>query len=376
MFAKFFLFMLLFVGSVSFAQSTQSTPSPEEMLGEKPIPKPPTAPAGTTTNLPPAPSSEKTMTNTLITPAAEAKPKKKKKRLKGPVDTEPEDFEKEPEPAKPLIERAADYLQGPQEGMSDRVIVLANEVDRLFGTTRALDEYYESSLRIYQTSYVNSKGSGSYDISTNLNLSLPNWKDTEKKFQNWWNGPQDDEGKVTQKEFKEANPWEFNQGVNLRFSRPVAYGALARVSKNFLTGDVVNHFYQQVGWDSDRLWESVTSLTNDYALDRKLLFRFLDEADWGISDEKFNSYHGPSLIYTINRVSLTSFDLRLITIIEDNNLYTDNYTAGITYRTAVLPLNWLFVQITPELSWPRREHFTATWTMYFEIEIVFGSVKQ
>lgn len=275
-----------------------------------------------------------------------------------------------------LINQAAEYLQGPQEGISDRVIILANQVDKLFGNTRALDEYYGSSLRIYQTSYLNTRGSGSYDIQTNLNLSLPNWRSTEKTFQRWWGGDTNvEDERVTKKEFKELNPWDFTQGVNLRFSRPLAYSVVGRASKNFLTGGIVNHFYQQFSWDSDRLWEEVTSLTSDYAVDRKNLLRFINEADWSISNRTFNSYHGPSFIYTINKISLTSFDLRLITAVEDNLFYTDNYTAGITYRTALHPLDWMFLQITPQLSWPRIDHFTSVWTIYLSLEIVFGSVK-
>ncbi|MDG0816801.1 hypothetical protein [Bdellovibrio svalbardensis] len=279
-------------------------------------------------------------------------------------------------PPEPLIKQAAGYLQGSQEGISDQVIILANQVDKLFGNTRALNEYYESSFRIYQKSYVNTKGSGSYDIQTNLNLSLPNWRNTEKVIQRWWSGETEvEEARVTKTEFKELNPWEFNQGVNLRFSRPVDYQIAGRLSKNFLTGPVVNHFFQEVSWDSARLWEEITSVTSDYALDKKNLFRFINEADWGISNYTFNSYHGPSFVYTIDKISLASFDLRLITGTQDNKFYTDNYTAGITYRTALHPLDWMFLQITPELSWPRIEHFTATWTLYVNLEIVFGKKK-
>lgn len=280
-----------------------------------------------------------------------------------------------PEKPQPLINQAAEYLHGPQGDISDSVIILANEVDKLFGSTRALDEYYESSLHIYQKSYYNTKGSGSYDIQSNLNLSLPNWKAAEKTFQRWWSGDTNEAKRITKQEFKELNPWEVKQGLDLRLSRPLAYGAHGRLNKNFLTGPVVNHFYEQVSWDSDRLWEEVTSLTSDYAFNKRTLLRFINEADWGISQRNFNTYHGPSLIYTINKTSLTSFDLRLITAVENNLFYTDNYTAGITYRTALHPLDWMFLQITPELSWPRQEHLTAVWTIYLSLEIIFGSTK-
>lgn len=278
-------------------------------------------------------------------------------------------------PSKPLINQAADYLSSSQEGISDRVIILANEVDTLFGNTRALDEYYESTLRVDQKSYVNSIGKSSYDIQTNLDLILPNWKHTEEKIQRWWSGDDKNDQKVTRKEFKELNPWEVTHGVGVRLARPMAYNARWRGSRNFLTGNVVHHFYEQLSWDSDRLWEEVTSLTSDYALNRNLLLRFVNEADWGVSDRYFNTFHGPSLIYTISKGSLTSFDARVITTTERNLLYTDNYTTSITYRSSLHPLDWMFIQITPELSWPRLQHFTAVWTLYVNLEIVFGSKK-
>lgn len=281
-----------------------------------------------------------------------------------------------PEPPKPFISRTADYLLSSQEGISDSVIILANEVDALFGNTRALDEYYDSSLVLSQKTYYNTIGKSSYDVGTNLTLNLPNWRRMEEGARRWWSGDNSQSEKVTKKEFKEANPWEFNSGVNIRFSRPVAYGVLGRVSKNFLTGPIVNHFTEQVLWDSDNLWNEMTQLTSDYAINRRTLFRFFNEADWAISNQEFNSYHGPSIVYTINKISLTSFDLRLITATENNNFYTDNYTAGITYRTSLHPLDWLFLQITPELSWPRSEHFTSVWTLYLTLEIVFGNKKQ
>jgi len=278
---------------------------------------------------------------------------------------------------KPFFQQASDYLFSSQEGISDRVIILANEVDSLFGSTRALNEYYQSSLVLTQKAYGNTIGEGSYDIQTNLNLNLPNWRRAEEGFRRWWSGESEDEPeeRVTRKEYKELNPWKFNPGLNVRFSRPLAMTLNGRLSKDFLTGPVVNHFYQQVGWDSDHLWESVTSLTSDYALSRQWLFRFLNEADWEISNRLFNSFHGPSFVHTINKTSLTSWDFRLVTATENNNFYTDNYTAGFTYRTALRRWQWMFFQITPELSWPRRERFTAVWTLNLTLDMVFGNRK-
>lgn len=284
--------------------------------------------------------------------------------------------EEETEPSKPFIEEAATYLKTPKEELSETVIVLANQIDALFGNTRALDEYYGSTLHITQTSFLNTKGSGSYDIQTNLNLSLPNLRYTEERIRRWWSEESEEkDGTVTKKEFKELNPWEFHHGVGVRFSRPLAYNALARVSKNFATGFLINHFYEQLNWDSERLWEEVTSLNSDFAISNKLLFRFLNEADWGISNRFFHTYHGPSYIYNIDKISLASFDLRLITGTENNVFYADNYTLGMTYRTSLQSMDWVFIQLKPELSWPRKEQFTSVWTIYLTVDMVFGNKK-
>jgi hypothetical protein len=285
-------------------------------------------------------------------------------------------------PEKPLLTEAAAYLKSSKEGISERVIILANEIDALFGNTRALNEYYSSTFVITQKSYLNTLGSGSYDIQSTLDLSLPNLRYTEERIRRWWSGlggteaeKEKEKKKVSKAEFKELNPWEFNQGSGARLSRPPAFNIHARASKNFLSKHFVHHFMEQVNWDSELLWQETTSLNSDFGLSEKLLFRFLNQADWGISDNKFGTTHGPSLIYSIDKVSATSFDIRMFNWTEENRLYLQKYTAGLTYRTNLHPLDWFFVQITPELSWPRTEDFRSVWTIYLTLDVVFGNKK-
>lgn len=284
---------------------------------------------------------------------------------------------KEAAESQPLINEAAEYLKSSKDTISETVIILANEVDALFGNTRAMREYYDSTFVVSQKFFINTLGTGSYDIQSNLNLSLPNLRYNEERLRRWWSGLTEDESEsiVTRKEYKDLNPWEFGNGIGVRISNPPAYTILTRASKNFLSEHFVHHFSEQIDWDSIRLWEEATSLYSDYAITKKLLFRFVNEANWGISEQKFSTTHGPSFIYSIDKNSLTSFDVRLITESENNLMYIQKYTAGFNYRTVLTPLDWCYLQITPELSWPRTNEFKSVWTIYVTLDAVFGKKK-
>lgn len=308
-------------------------------------------------------SEDKTAESTDITEAIPSK-------TRDPANTQQPN-----EPVQPLIAEAAGYLKKSQEGISNTVIVLANKVDALFGNTRALGEYYDSTFVVTPKSYINTLGVSSYDLQSNLNLSLPNVRYAEERIRKWWQElgeTEDESSKVTKKEFKDLNPWEYGQGVGVRLTRPPAYNFLARASKNFMSTYFVHHFTETIKWDSERLWEESTSLLSDYAFTKKLLFRFLNEAGWGISAGTFATQHGPSFIYNIDKVSVTSFDIRLFSGLDHNILYTQNYAASVTYRTSLHPLDWCFIQITPEWSWPRTNDFKSVWTIYVTLDMVFG----
>ncbi|GEM_PF-5078218 len=267
--------------------------------------------------------------------------------------------------------KSRDYLEETREGVTNRVIRLANTVDSLFGSTRAVDEYEGSTLRVTQRYFLKDRDLGAEDVEASLNLKLPNLEHAEDKFRESIFIP----GQTTTGEgsggLKKKSTWDFTQESGIRVSIPISYFARLRARRDFFTGQMVHHFYEQVGWDSRNQWEEKTSLISDYAINSSLLFRLLNEKDWAMTAGNVTSAHGPSLIYQIDDSSAASFDMRLFTGLHGRAIYTDNYTVGTTYRK-VLPIEWMYVQLNPEISWPREKNFAGQWAVYLQLELLFG----
>ncbi|WP_413585200.1 hypothetical protein [Bdellovibrio sp. HCB274] len=268
--------------------------------------------------------------------------------------------------------------------VSDRVILLANKVDGLFGNDRALDEYYKSSLKITTTSFYNAnQGTFDNNFSTSLTLSLPNLKERERAFNDYWTRKPDqpptsvlDEDFVSLEEFKEQNPWDLATETGIRWKWPIAYFGKLRLSRTYLTDKWVDYWQNEIGWDSEALWSSKVAVTSDYAFSSYFLFRFLNQANWYMSEPSvFGTVHGPSWIYSFEDKSLFSFDLRFLVRSYELELYGDGYAAGFTYRTGFKKVPWVFLELTPVCSWSLADGFTPTTSINLRLDFLFGREK-
>jgi hypothetical protein len=249
-------------------------------------------------------------------------------------------------------------------------------VDSIFGDRRATDEYDGSTLRFTQGATISEGGFGTSDLSLSLNLQLPNLQSMEKRMRQSISddiaGGGSTENETAQEEFKKENAtWDFNQESGLRTRWPPSYFSQLRARRNFLTKSVVHHFLLQVGWDSEAEWEQKTQLTSDYAITQGLLFRFLNEANWAMTNHIFGTIQGPSLIQQIDDSSAISYDARILTNWEADNWYINNYTLGSTYRKALLGRR-MFIEVHPELSWPKIDQHELNWNIYISFELLFG----
>lgn len=289
------------------------------------------------------------------------------------------DFLLQPDPEK---EEADDPSKGVLErsyfGISKRVVNLANSVDSIFGDRRATDEYDGSTLRVTQGATVAESGFSTNDLSLSLNLQLPNLQKMEKRMREKLSQDlggekvEAAEEETAQEIFKRENAvWDFNQESGIRTRWPPSYFSQVRARRNFLTVAVVHHVLLQLGWDSESEWEQKNQLLSDYAISKGLLFRFLNESNWAMTNHIFGTIHGPSLIQQIDDSSAISYDARLLTKWEGDNWYINNYTLGSTYRKA-LSGRRMFIELKPELSWPKIDGHLFNWNFYISFELLFG----
>lgn len=271
------------------------------------------------------------------------------------------------------------YLEETRQVLSHRVLRLADSIDSLFGDKRADDKRDQSTLRVSQRFYTKDGVPGSEDISATLNLYLPNLKRIENRLRDKLaetfeseksNTPNGEVAKVSE---KEKNHWSLNQESGLVLAIPVNYFARLRLRRDFLTNVFINSFYMQVGWSKSNEWEEVNSLNSDYALSRNLLFRFVNEIDWGMTNNSLSSGHGPSIIHEISKTEAISYNLRLNNALEGHTIYSNRASLGSTYRR-LLPNGWVFLELNPEIAWERTTEFHPLYNFFVKVEFVFGSI--
>lgn len=297
-----------------------------------------------------------------------------KKRKPAKVQTPPPPLESYP---------GEEYVEETRQILTNRVLRLADSIDSLFGDKRADDKRNKSTLRVNQRFFVKDGVSGGDDIQATLNLYLPNLKRWEtrlkEKFSKSMQGEERNTSSTKNEDFKrdeleDENPWGLNQENGVILATPIDYFARLRLRRDFLTTRAfVNSFYVQVGWSKRKEWEEVNSLTSDYAINRSLLFRFVNEIDWGMTDKSLSTIHGPSLIQEISKTDGISYDLRLSTVLEGHDVYSNKASLGSTYRR-LLPNGWIFLELNPELAWEREAHFKPLYNFFVKFEFVFGNI--
>lgn len=275
---------------------------------------------------------------------------------------------------------SAASIEETRKNVSKRVFRLANKIDSLFGDRRADDRRNKSTLRVGQRFWVKDGVVGADAFEANLNLYLPNLKRIEKKVEksvkDTFTSPDEPDapssGSSAAAESKEST-WDLNQESGIIVAYPIDYFLRLRVRRDFFKGKFIHSFYEQIGWSKKNEWEEKTSLSSDFAITRNLLFRFLNEKSWAMTNEVLGTTHGPFLLHQLSDISAISYDLLLSTLIEDSAIYSNRVHLGAAYRTQ-MPIKWIFLEVNPEIAWERTTNFKPLYNFYLKFEFVFGNI--
>lgn len=269
----------------------------------------------------------------------------------------------------------ADYVDISRDIITENVQYLGDKIDSIFGDSRTDDTANESTLRLKQQYFWIDGNTGSFDLEASLNLKLPNLEKREEQLRKTvFPEEKPAPNKKSVKKKKDEKKWLFSQESGVRFSFPLNYFIRARLRREFKLGIFVNYFYEQVGWDSERQWEEKTSLTSDYEIRPHLLFRIINEADWGMTYGLFGTTHGLSLLTDFSEQTAFSVDGRFFTKLEGNRLYEERYSFGTSIRHA-LNNGWMFLEITPAFFYDRVNNFEGKPGIFASLELAFGGNK-
>lgn len=273
---------------------------------------------------------------------------------------------------------ADSYVEQTRAVVSAQVLRLSDSIDSLFGNTKYEDKYNTSTLHLSQTGYIKDGLAGTEDPQASLNLYLPNLRKMESRVRDYFFSSSEDEDSASSDLSEEQaveSLWDFNQESGVVLTLPLDYFARLRARREFLTSRYVHSFYQQVGWAKSREWESKTSLTSDSALNRYLLFRFINDLDWAMTNNVLGTTHGPSLIYQVSDTQGISVDFRYGTLIEAKALLTNRISFSSMYRQRT-PLRWIYYSLKPELAWEKATDFRPLYNLYLTFDFIFGKKEE
>lgn len=298
------------------------------------------------------------------------------------LDSETEVEVERPDPPSPPLSVSVNQLQ---QTMTSRVFTLSNRLDSFFGTTRADDEANLSTLRLVHSNYFSETGTESNDFQARLNLRLKNVEDFGLRIQesilrffepeSFKEGPRVPGAPLTgvDKARQELIKWNVNWENRVGLTRTIDLFSILRARRNFDSDFFIYHFYQEMGWSNHDEWQAVTSLSSDKALNSTNLFRFVNELRWAMTAHKLTTAHGPSILQSLDENNSISYDVRLITLDEDHIWYGDAVSAGVNFRRQ-FQNKWLFLDISPQMSFPRATNFHRDLNITLRLEAAMGNL--
>jgi hypothetical protein len=307
------------------------------------------------------------------------KPPKKVEKAAAKPPT-PEEFVGPPE--KSLD--AADILYPDEIGQKVSVVVvgLANRIDSFFGDERSDDEKNGSTLRLIPSyTFIDGK-KGVAEMGVNVNLKLKNLESKARKLEKSLRdeiletagankGP-GGKGGLPQGH-QEVETWHYNFESKLAARPAIYYSGKLRVRRNFEQKIFLHHFSLSAGWDTDDYWSQRTSFYSDHALAETLLFRFVNEANWFISRQTFQTAHGPSLIQTINKYNSVSYNYRLMFGTLKNVFHHVQTSLSLNFRHGT-PSKRIFIDLIPSYSYPKEDSYREVRTFEIRFEYFFGDI--
>lgn len=280
------------------------------------------------------------------------------------------------------------FLDAPHELISEGVEEMAQGMDLFFANENVYSEATTSYARVsIQTTY-NNDGSMVTSGDLHLKIDLPQTQkklklllesDTDRDLQTGTNqnkspGQKDDSVSfyaALQKEISDRKAWHTKVSLGMKLKVPLDPFFLIRAYKDFSVIDWKIRFTETLFWFNSKGTGASSLFELDYALTKNLLFRSRTTELW----TDFLDYHEIeqvfSLYYELTERRAISYNIGTYWI-SHPHLQTERYYASIDYRQRIHK-DWLFIEVSPTLSYARDNDFETDRSVMLKLEMVFGN---
>lgn len=280
---------------------------------------------------------------------------------------------------KPIIENTeVIYPEELNSDITEKLMLFSNRIDSFFGENRSDSEINGSQLRVTPSLKAFTDRSSEFELGANLNLKLRNLDQKVAKFNRWLKEKFEKPKTVSKDLFplpvSEDNNWYFSTQSKLAIKSSLYYGVLFRGERNLLYPDFLNHHLSvDLGWDSTDHWTQVNTLYSDIKIGDSNLFRFVNKILFYLTKDNIVSEHGPSFYQKLNIYNSISYNFRIQNEKIENRIEHKNSFLNIQFRNGT-PSKKIYIDIIPELSYPREEAYQEVKSIQIKVEYVFGSI--
>ena len=292
------------------------------------------------------------------------------------------------------LERSVDRTH---EILSNSILATARWMDSFFYDERYFQEENKTRLKLRVSSFWELEEGVNLNIRANLRLVLPGFED---RLALVFSGDDEDEGiglkssddldiatlKSTDKEdtnvalryiIKTVERRNISASLNFRWrdSNIVSVPGL-RWRETFSLDLWELRFVQKIKWYSDLGWEEKTSFDFDRLTYRKNLFRTTLSGVWSEEDEASKGYsYNLDFSYSIplSPNYAITYELKNNFQTKPTNRYQETIVR-FRYRQKLLR-DWIFLEMAPQIAFPRERDFDVTPGFLIFIEAIAGHYK-
>lgn len=273
---------------------------------------------------------------------------------------------------------------------SRSVLKFSDSIDGFFADSQHSELVNESKLILQFDTFVREARGPVVVPEINYRLILPR---TQKRLRLFIENENQDERSETSKardaQIQQNRPNENNSALGVRYLveksgirfyqdtgiiASIPPDAFLRVGakKTIEFTKWILKIHERLRWQNSRGFTNDIDVDFDRSLSRKHILRMVNNFFWNDQDYSIRFENGPSLFHQISQHKAISYHAHVISVNIPDFLVT-NYILQATYRQRIYS-NWLFVDLTPFINFPRERNFARTPGFILGFDAVFGHI--
>lgn len=291
-----------------------------------------------------------------------------------------------------MSEKKEGKIDQVHQRMSRRILATANWLDSFFGDELFEAEENRSRVRVRLDSFTEDGEDTDLDVNFNLRVALPQ---AENRLFLVISGDEDDDLTVddTLKDVigGEAEDSDLTTSLKYFFKSTVKENISMRVAFLFRDQRFVSilgpryrylmkidpwsvRFTQRARYQTDIGWDERTSIDFEKQFQNKYFFRTTVKGEWFEEKNGFFYAIGFSLFHPLDIIRALQYEWSNAFLTSPDNTL-DVSTLKVRYRQRIWR-DWLFFEVTPQVSCPRDRDFEFVSGILFRLEAHFGQYKR